>query len=369
MNWHHISKQPPKDTWEVLVTILSRDGKRRVEYARYRPGGEDGVEYADPSFSEESGWYDVCNDGDQITHWANMPEPKKLSILHIALGGPEFDRAASDRGHDVYRMDWRRMPDVNREIIRCIKGQSFDLVFAQIQTAKVIYHETWDALRASGAFVIHWSGDVRDDIGWFLDAAPHVDITAFTNMDDVNAIREAGHRAEYLQIGYDEKIYTYAEKERSGVVFLGNDYGDRFPLSEARAEMVERMKAEFGDQFKAYGKRQDNKATTPAQEVAIYQSALVAINYDHFNRPLFASDRILRAQACGAAVVSMAYEGINDEHPYVGAAESLDDMVKMVRFALDNPERAAALGKMGADHTLSMHRWNNRFETIEQWTS
>ena len=150
---------------------------------------------------------------------------------------------------------------------------------------------------------------------------------------------------------------------------LGNDYGDRFPLSEARAAMVERMKAEFGDQFKAYGKRQDNKATTPAQEVAIYQSALVAINYDHFNRPLFASDRILRAQACGAAVVSMAYEGINDEHPYVGAAETLDDMVKMVRFALDNPGRAAALGKMGADHTLSMHRWNNRFETIEQWTS
>ena len=261
------------------------------------------------------------------------------------------------------------MPDVNREIIRCIKGQSFDLVFAQIQTAKVIYHETWDALRESGALVIHWSGDVREDIEWYKDAAPHVDITAFTNMDDVNAIREAGHRAEYLQIGYDEKIYTYAEKERSGVVFLGNDYGDRFPLSEARAEMVERMKAEFGDQFKAYGKRQDNKATTPAQEVAIYQSALVAINYDHFNRPLFASDRILRAQACGAAVVSMAYEGINDEHPYVGAAESLDDMVKMVRFALDNPERAAALGKMGADHTLSMHRWNNRFETIEQWTS
>ena len=292
-----------------------------------------------------------------------------MKILHIALGGPEFDRAASERGHDVYRIDWRKMADPNKEILQCIKGQSFDLVFAQIQTAKVIYHETWDALRASGAFVIHWSGDVRDDIGWFLDAAPHVDITAFTNMDDVNAIREAGHRAEYLQIGYDEKIYTYAEKERSGVVFLGNDYQGRFPLSDFRAEMVKRMQKEFGDQFKAYGKRQDNKATTPAQEVAIYQSALVAINYDHFNRPLFASDRILRAQACGAAVVSMAYEGINDEHPYVGAAETLDDMVKMVRFALDNPGRAAALGKMGADHTLSMHRWNNRFETIEQWTS
>ena len=292
-----------------------------------------------------------------------------MKILHIALGGPEFDRAASDRGHDVYRMDWRKMPDPNKEILQCIKRQSFDLVFAQIQTAKVIYHETWDALRASGAFVIHWSGDVRDDIGWFLDAAPHVDITAFTNMDDVNAIREAGHRAEYLQIGYDEKLYTYAEKERSGVVFLGNDYGDRFPLSEARAAMVSRMQMEFGKDFSAYGKRQENPITTPAQEVRIYQSALVAINFDHFNRPLFASDRILRAQACGAAVVSMAYEGINDEHPYVGAAETLDDMVKMVRFALDNPGRAAALGKMGADHTLSMHRWHNRFETIEQWTS
>ena len=292
-----------------------------------------------------------------------------MKILHIALGGPEFDRAASERGHDVYRIDWRKMADPNKEILQCIKGQSFDLVFAQIQTAKVIYHETWDALRESGALVVNWTGDVRDDIDWFLDAAPHVDITAFTNLTDVDAIREAGHRAEYLQIGYDEKLYTYAEKERSGVVFLGNDYGDRFPLSEARAAMVSRMQMEFGKDFSAYGKRQENPITTPAQEVRIYQSALVAINFDHFNRPLFASDRILRAQACGAAVVSMAYEGINDEHPYVGAAETLDDMVKMVRFALDNPGRAAALGKMGADHTLSMHRWNNRFETIEQWTS
>ena len=295
-----------------------------------------------------------------------------MRILHLAMGMPEFDRAAEELGHTIERVHWRgpaSRKGFDHDALSKADVLQPDLIFVQTHENQVFRPETFDALRKIGT-VVFWVGDVRDPMpDYYPFIAPHVDITAFTNLTDVSAIREAGHRAEYLQIGYDEKLYTYAEKERSGVVFLGNDYGDRFPLSEARAEMVERMKAEFGDQFKAYGKRQDNKATTPAQEVAIYQSALVAINYDHFNRPLFASDRILRAQACGAAVVSMAYEGINDEHPYVGAAETLDDMVKMVRFALDNPGRAAALGKMGADHTLSMHRWNNRFETIEQWTS
>ena len=69
-----------------------------------------------------------------------------------------------------------------------------------------------------------------------MEAAKHFDVTAFTNMTDVELIRAAGYRSEFLQIGYDERVFnTDGAGERSGVVFLGNNYGGyKFAESDGR---------------------------------------------------------------------------------------------------------------------------------------
>lgn len=301
-----------------------------------------------------------------------------MKIIHVALGTPELDRSATELGHTVARIPWRSMlgrriatdqvARLNSHILRVANDMKPDVVFCQLQTPGIMWHRTVNDLRGMGALVINWCGDVREPIPqWYIDDAAAFDITAFSNMTDVELVRAAGHRAEYLQIGYDETIYSPGTAVRSGVVFMGQNSGDRFPLSRARAQMVQAMREEFGHSFEAYGNGWGTTHLHADAEVDTYRRALIAINFDHFVRPRFASDRILRAQACGACTVSQWYEGIELEHPDVPTARTINDMVELVRELLTTPEVAIELGQRQARHVRASHTWHDRINTIHQW--
>lgn len=293
-------------------------------------------------------------------------------------------RAFEQEGHEVCVVDWRknfrekRRSDVEEEVIRSAKAFRPEFAFCQFQTHGVITKAFPQLLSNMGCFSVQWTGDVRHPLpDHYTSLAPYFDVTAFTNWTDVDIVRKAGHRSEFLQIGYDELIFnTDGAGERSGVVFLGNNYGQyKFAESASRREMVQAMAEAFPDDFKVYGTAWEG--IVPAKNCGGYlhepaspevlRRALVAVGFDHFHRPGFASDRLLRATACGCAVVNQYYEGIEQEHPYVGAARGIDEMVKMVGHALKNPEEAKKLGQLSAENTLKMHRWNNRVQQMMTW--
>jgi glycosyltransferase involved in cell wall biosynthesis len=305
-----------------------------------------------------------------------------MKILHVALGTPEFDRSATELGHEVRRIAWRQYlgrhgrgsnAALNKDIIRAAYTFRPDLVFCQLQTPDVVQRGTLDTMRELGCYVVNWCGDVRDPIpSWYVTDAPGFTVTAFSNQTDVDILTGMGHASKYLQIGYDETIYNVGRgrpRKREGIVFMGQNSGNRFPLSEARAEMVARMRAEFGDVFSVCGQGWGTKHVHAPEEVDIYRRSLIAINFDHFNRPYFASDRILRAQACGCCVVSMDYVGMEDEHPYVERVNTLDEMVGRCRELLLNTEVASSLGSLSSSHVRRHHTWHRRIEQIEEWMS
>lgn len=295
-----------------------------------------------------------------------------------------IERAFIEEGHEVRVVDWRKKFREKRrsEVEAYCIAEALDFrpefCFAQFQTHGVISSRFPDTLRRIGCFSTQWSGDVRHPLpSHYTELAGHFDVTSFSNMTDVELIRAGGHRSEFLQIGYDERIYnTEGAGERSGVVFIGNNYGEyKFAESASRRSMVQAMAEAFPDQFMVYGTAWEN--VVPAKncggyavegtDADILRRSLVAVGYDHFHRPGFASDRLLRATACGCATVNQYYEGIEQEHPYVGAAKSIEDMVKMVRHALDNPGEAVHLGKLSAENTLEQHRWNSRVKQMMTW--
>lgn len=288
-----------------------------------------------------------------------------------------IERAFQEAGHTTRVVNTR---GTNTEALCIAEAKSFgpDLCFAQFQRPDAITKRFPDALREMGCFSVNWSGDVRHPLpSWYRDLARHFDVTSFTNIPDVQQIRAIGHRAEFLQIGYCEKTFnTEGAGERSGVVFLGNNYkGDKFAESEGRREVVMAMAEAFPDDFMVYGmewqgicpdKNYGGYMPEP-ESPSILKSALVAIGWDHFHRPGFASDRILRATACGCAVVNQYYEGIEQEHPNVYAAHSIEDMIANVRYLLSDKQFARQMGERNAANTLSDHRWHNRVKVIESW--
>jgi len=292
-------------------------------------------------------------------------------------------RAFEQEGHTVRVFDWRAYGERNRHLVErdlIDEARAFcpDLAFCQFQAPGIISNATPDALRSLGCFSVQWSGDVRSPLPQhYIDTAPHFDVTSFSNMTDVKTLRSMGHRSEFLQIGYDPLLYnTEGTGERAGVVFVGNNYGGyKFAESAGRREMVQRMAQEFPQQFKAYGmswegiipQRNIGGYLREPADADVHRAALVSLGFDHFHRPWFASDRLLRATACGAFVINQHYEGIETEHPYVIGTHSIDQMVNAVRYALDNPKQSVEVGKMNAENTLKQHLWNSRVRTIESW--
>lgn len=294
-----------------------------------------------------------------------------------------IERAFQEEGHETLVVNWRQWSKDSRkhliepETIKAAKAFRPDFAFCQFQAPGLISAKLPLALREMGCFAVNWSGDVRHPLpDWYKELAPHFAVTSFTNVPDVDEIRAMGHRAEFLQIGYDERLYCPGNDERSGVVFIGNNYsGYKYAESGSRREMVKRMAAEFGPLFKVYGMCWETEV--PAENVGGYlrepmdadvlRKALVAVGWDHFHRPGFASDRLLRATACGCATVNQYYLGIEEEHPSVGAAKDIDQMVAMVWHALNNPQEARQVGQMAAVNTLKQHRWNERVRQMMTW--
>ena len=293
-------------------------------------------------------------------------------------------RAFVEEGHEVRVVDWRkvfrekRRSDVEALCIKEAKEFQPQACFAQFQTHGVISRKFPQVLNDLGCFSIQWSGDVRHPLpDHYVELAPYFDVTSFSNGTDVELIRAKGYRSEFLQIGYDATVYnTEGAGERSGVVFLGNNYGEyKFAESASRRAMVQAMAEAFPDQFTVYGTAWEGVVppkncggyAPEGTDADILRRSLVAVGYDHFHRPGFASDRLLRATACGCATVNQYYEGIEAEHPYVGAAHSIDDMVRMVGYALRNPEQSRVVGGQAAQWTKDHHQWAERVKQIEAW--
>jgi spore maturation protein CgeB len=116
-----------------------------------------------------------------------------------------------------------------------------------------------------------------------------------------------GLNALFLQEGYDTEIFSpFGEKIDGDIVFIGSNYGDNmFPLSKERREMVETLKAHFGNKFQVYGNGWGwGRQVDQLEAAKIYRGAKIVINHSHFNLPRYTSNRMIFAMACGAFVIS-----------------------------------------------------------------
>jgi len=293
-------------------------------------------------------------------------------------------RAFADRGHEALVFDWKGYQrTLNREqlearMIEAARNFGPDLAFCQFQAPAVISPAFPLALRQLNCFSVHWCGDVRAPLpAWYLRLAPCFDVTSFSNGPDCDAVRAAGCRSEFLQIGVDNRLYNppQQESERSGVVFIGNNWLNFYPEGRNRIRMVQALAAALGGNFRVYGQgwsglvpsRSYGGIVQQPADAEVYRSARVAVGWEHFRRAGYASDRLLRATACGCAVVQSRYDGIDQDHPHVIAVEAVEELVQATCAVLQQGD--AGRGLNNARYTLTNHTWLRRVEQIETWLS
>ena len=297
-----------------------------------------------------------------------------MNILHVGLcvdgknEGLPYALAQRGRYYEINPGE----KEVNGHILAIINqvDYKFDLAFFQIQTAGKIYPSTFQKLKEKGIFTLNWSGDVRlQTESWYKRTG--TDLTCFSNMRDVNNLRAAGLKAEYLQIGIDPEVFKRHGEKRTpyDVVFMGNDYG-QFPLSQERRNLVaalrNRYKSKFG-LFGGYKGSNGNLNGNQLEESKVYNNCKIGINYSHFKIERYTSDRMLRIMASGAMCLSHYYPGIEQEFRIgknIDVYHSIEEAIKKINYYLSHEEERKRIADAGYDWVHSNYTYQHMVNRI-----
>ena len=301
-----------------------------------------------------------------------------MKILHIGLCvQPKpyngFQKAFIDVvGEENYREIATGDKDLNVNTLLLFNEFKPDIVFMQIQSPNIITHSVCKIMKDAGAFIINWTGDKRHEVPqWMIDLAPYVSLTSFSNMDDVYTMRSLGFKSEYLEIGYDETIFTpNGDKlEVPEIVFMGNNYGrGYFPMSGFRIDMVDFLKTEYGSRFGVFGSgwaySNGNFNHSQYYEAKAYRGAKIAINVSHFDSDSYNSDRLLRI--LGSGVMCLSYEHINMKEVYrnIPSFKDFNTLKQHIDFYLEDDYTRINLAKANNNFVKNFFTFKHQVENI-----
>jgi hypothetical protein len=298
-----------------------------------------------------------------------------LKLLHIGLcatGFPfnGFQQPLFDRFKD-YQEVYTGDPDLNPKLRGILlSGWVPDAIFIQIQRAEIIDYHIIAEFKKLGCFIINWSGDVREPLPeWFYLLAEHISVTCFSNETDVKIMRSKGYASEFLQIGYDPSIYYPSNNPRNGqIVFMANNSGNKFPLSQYRTDLIMQLKHRYGDRFELYGGGWGNVSNgsyngNQKAEADKYRQVSFAINCSHFDYERYSSDRLLRILGCGVMCFSKYFprceEDFQDEY-HLKFWETPEDLFKQIDHYTPKVAEPAIIG----NHGNKLARENYTFEKM-----
>src|SRR6185312_3700466 len=228
--------------------------------------------------------------------------------LLIKLESPFYSSIAIERAFkehfEVHYIDWQAIRFNNgvnglqviwETILKECDTFNPDLIFIQLQVSYILSTEQFKEL-GQRSFVINYTEDVREDIKWMEDAAPHIGLTIFTNMDDVEKLKDKGiHNVSYMPVSYNDVWYRpvpKTDKYYGDIVFIGNNTVGtnlNFPYAQERQDMIKFMKDKFGDKFRSYGMAQEYQMLPPAEVIQAYSNCKVVITQNQFKRNKYCS--------------------------------------------------------------------------------
>ena len=186
------------------------------------------------------------------------------SDLHSHLGIKKGFLQAGFTEYNFY--DWQSVrmntgvQGCQARMIVAAKNLQPDLIFMHLQNDSICDDETISEL-SKIAFTVNFTFDVRDadNTEWYYQLAPYFGLTLFACKEDADEARRRGiHNVGNIHSSCDHEVYypmELSDEQKSKypeIVFIGNNYertNHQFEKSKEREEMVNFMKAEFGDRF------------------------------------------------------------------------------------------------------------------------
>lgn len=297
----------------------------------------------------------------------------KILGINMINEANSIDKELSKLGEYI-NIDWRRILKRNgrrrlyAHILDVNKKFKQDYVFMQIQQENII---TPQIARQLHGYVINFTGDVRSPLpNWYKQVGREIDMTLFTNMHDVNEMRKAGIKADFLYIGFDESVFypDGAKGNHPEIVFVGNNYGHRFPLSRFRHDMVCDLANTYGSRFGVYGNfwNKNIKAIPYHKEAECYRSAKICINLSQFNYERYASGRLVHILGAGGFCLSHHYKGVEQDftQKHFRTWHSMAELKEQINYYLEHEEARKEIAETGCQYAHENFTWGKQLKKI-----
>lgn len=312
-----------------------------------------------------------------------------MKVVHISANGEYKDnpitKGFNDNGYEVLEVDYydyRFNQKLNEHhfgnlVYRIVENYQPNFVFMQVQGDGIIHKNSIHQIR-SLCPVVNWTGDVRDDVSFYIELANLGVLNLFVNQEDVNKIRELGFPSEYLQVSFHQTIHNpnnRADYNTGDIVFIGNNYDYRFPLSKERKDMCLKLYESFGDKFAVYGLGWGNmpfKANSISESECsqTYSQYKIAINHSHFLRTGYSSNRLFYILASGTFCLSQHYPKMEDEFEdgkHLVSFSGIDNLVDKCYFWLkaENESERNKIAEQGCNYVHQNCTWSKRIEQLK----
>ena len=235
-------------------------------------------------------------------------------------------------------------------------------------------------------FMVVFNGDQRGHAQPITSRlAPVVDGILINNKheDQWNEYYGAGAKRIYeYHTAADIDVYRpRSEKIVYDVIFIGGNYGDRFPLSRFRVDCIRKLAKSF---IVAVAGGNYWRSTTNIRYVGnrygedyskyVSKSAMVlGINaYDNIEN--YTSNRTWISMACGRPYLCHTYLGAKKffkDGEHLLFFRTYNELEEKVQWVLDNPKKAERIGDNGRQLILEKHTYVNRAKQLlnmyEDW--
>lgn len=244
-----------------------------------------------------------------------------------------------------------------------------DLVFMQLQGTPL---DKSILQRFRSSFIVQWTGDARQPMpGHYIFLGKKINLSLFTNTNDVETMRKSGCAADYLQISADHNIYNPEGNKAAcpDVVFMANNYTNRFALSNYRYDMVKYLKESYGNRFGVYGAGWRGLETAnfmfkQSIEASIYRGCKIAINCSHYDLGRYTSDRMFRIMMSGAFCLTKSFPKMEEYDGMLDTFNTYPELKEKIDYYLLNPDKAKEIAMRGMDYVRANCLWDNRVNEL-----
>lgn len=267
------------------------------------------------------------------------------------------------------------LPKTQEDFLEILKEVRPDYCFMQLQNPINMDVPTIREM-AKYTKIINWCGDVRQHkewYDWFIEIGKEIHITLFSNETDVRILREAGVRADYLQVGFDNVWYRRMPSTTTPqIVFCANNYGN-FQLSKYREIVATSLHNYFGpDVFRLYGNGWGHLkiVTAPCnnvEEALLYNNAKIGISVSNFQYDRYHSDRLLRIMGCGTLPMSHYFKRMEEdftEGENIVVFNNTGDLITKCEYYLSHEDERKVIADNAYNLAHTKHTWDVRCEQL-----